>query len=74
MPHDRDGKPLSVGDTVYIPCKVLSLGEGEVECNATVEALHDGRGTSYKPTVTLNTAQLKKAEAGPAAEPPEPKA
>lgn len=62
MPHDRNGEVLKVGDTVYIPVRVIQVHEDENFCNLNVETLWAMPG--LKPLqcsqFTLNTKQVEK--------------
>ncbi len=62
MPHDRYGKELKVGDSVLVPCNVVSVSPGEEACNVTVEPSLMPEGVSYKPTIVLNSKQIEKVE------------
>ena len=60
MPHDKNGELISVGDTVYIPCKVKSITMDENYCNLTVETTEPMPPYESKNTYTLNTKQVLK--------------
>jgi hypothetical protein len=55
MPHDRDGKLLSQGDVVYLPCSVKAISEGETACNVTLEAAERPAGEGYVPEIACNS-------------------
>lgn len=63
MPHDRNGKVISVGDEVIIQGKVTYIGsEGSDYCNVTVEI---GKDAEHGPEnihsqVSLNAKQVEK--------------
>lgn len=59
--HDKDGRPLEVGDVVHVPCRIKELGHGADYCNVTLETeerMHPGPNTT---TITLNARQVIKA-------------
>lgn len=60
MPHDCKGVELKVGDTVFVPCKVLSVQTGTEYCNLTVETIEPMFPGKDKTCVTLNTKQVEK--------------
>jgi len=61
MSHDRNGELISVGDQVYIPCKVKSITMDENYCNLTVETFYSMPPyEDQKSTYTLNTKQVLK--------------
>lgn len=59
--HDRNGKPLAVGDKVLIPGVVATVGTPGKHCNLTVatDVPMDDRPYS----ITLNAGQCEKVEA-----------
>lgn len=62
MPHDRNGKPLAVGDRVNIPAIVRDVQPGDDYCNVrleTIEPMHPGPEVS---TMYLNARQVEKSE------------
>ena len=68
--HDANGKPLEVGDEVFIPAKVARIDAGEEYCNAYVETtllMPPYTDRSGVTGVTLNTRQLVKPDASTAA-------
>jgi hypothetical protein len=60
MPHDRDGKVLSIGDYVYVPCVVTMIATVEEHCNVTLETVEPMYPGDYKTTITLNSKQVEK--------------
>lgn len=62
IPHDRNGKLLSVGDKVLVPCRVRQVSTGtESYCNVTVET-EEPMLPSKDPTVlSLNAGQVELA-------------
>lgn len=60
MPHDRDGKQISVGDTVWVPCIVRTIHDGEGYCNVDLETLQPMPPTNNRTELTLNAKQVLK--------------
>lgn len=60
--HDRNGKPLAIGDKVNVPCVITALQPGAEYCNCTVETVEPMPPTKNKNTITFNTRQVEKAE------------
>lgn len=60
MLHDKNGKLISVGDTINIPCRVKSITMDEQYCNLTVETIDPMLPYTDKQTITLNTKQVVK--------------
>lgn len=58
MPHDRDKRPIKVGDTVNIPCVVTNISGGEEYCNLTAETVIPMFPGTSKTTITLNAGQV----------------
>lgn len=58
MPHDRDGKLLHVGDLVLVPCRIKSITQEELYCNATLETRHPMPPYENPTTITLNARQI----------------
>lgn len=61
--HDKNGKPLSIGDIVTITGKITSLGEtGNKYCNCTVECLEPmpAYPDSKQSFSSLNTKMVEK--------------
>ena len=58
MPHDLNNKLVSVGDLVYIPCRVKSITMDEQYCNLTVETIYFMPPYDGPQQVTLNTKQV----------------
>lgn len=58
--HDRNGTPLTVGDTVVIFAKVKDIQAGDTYCNATLDIGSDKPHGPYNvtSTVTINTKQV----------------
>lgn len=63
MPHDVNGKRLSVGDLVMLPCRVTALSEQADGCNVTLEASQAAPDGEYRPTVTCNAKLTELADA-----------
>lgn len=62
MPHDNNGKLISVGDQVMIPAVVKEIYSTEEYCNVQLKTLHPMYpGDSYD-TITLNAKQVVKVE------------
>lgn len=62
--HDAKGRPLNVGDTVLIPCKVLRVMPGDY-CALDVETLAVMPGNGTKNSIgALNAKQVLRANAG----------
>lgn len=63
--HDAKGRELKVGDTVIVPCRVVSVSPGAEFCNVSIETiggrLPDGAKNSYG---DINTKQLLRANEG----------
>ncbi len=60
MPHDRDGKELKVGDTVYIPARIVKIELTEDYCNVTVETSQRMPPHGTVTTLVLNSKQAVK--------------
>jgi len=60
MPHDRDGKLLQVGDSVYIAAKVKQITMGEEYCNVTLETKEKMFPSDSPTAITLNAKQVVK--------------
>lgn len=58
MPHDMYGQLVQEGETVLIPCKVVSITTGEEYCNATLATLKPMPPYTMPTTIVLNTKQL----------------
>lgn len=59
MPHDRNSRPLKVGDVVNVPCQVTQLQEGTEYCNVTVQTLEPMFPSTSPSTITLNSRQVE---------------
>lgn len=70
MPHDKNGKPLAVGDEVTLRGKVTQVHQGETACNVTVEAAERPEGEGYIPTIAGNSRFYEKVEPAEATPPP----
>lgn len=68
MPHDRDGRLLSVGDLVNVPCRVKAIHDTEQFCNVDLETRQPMYPDTYLCMLTLNAKQVVKADPPP--EPP----
>lgn len=73
--HDRNGKPLAVGDKVNIPCTVVECGDGNSQyCNLSVVTDVPMADRTEGDRYTLNAHQVEKVEAcptpGPCVPPP----
>lgn len=63
--HDKNGKPLAVGDLVLIVAQVKELQSGEDYCNVTLETMEGRRPDGAKETIhAINTAVLVRANLG----------
>lgn len=62
--HDRDGKPVKVGDLVLVPCRVEQTHATEEFCNATLRTLYPMYPSDRHDTVVVNTRQLVVVEKG----------
>ncbi len=61
--HDRNGKPLAVGDVVTITAKIVQLHPAEDYCNVGVETVYGRRPDDKKELImAINTAVLEKVE------------
>ena len=61
--HDRNGKPLAVGDLVVIHAKVTALQPTEDYCNVSLETTHGRKPDGMKETFyAINTAVVDKVE------------
>lgn len=58
MPHDLQNQLLKVGDEVTIRCRVTHVSKGEEACNLTCTPLEPAQGSSYSPSIVLNTHQV----------------
>lgn len=58
MPHDLQNQLLKVGDEVSIRCRVTHIGKSEEACNLTCTPLEPAQGSSYSPSIVLNTHQV----------------
>lgn len=66
MPHDADGSPLKVGDSVIIRAVVKTLDQNETACNATFEFVDIAAIGEYRPVVCCNTRLVEKVVPSPA--------
>lgn len=56
--HDRDGRPLEVGDVVNVPCKITSIvSNSEHYCNVNVETVEPMYPGDSKTSISLNAKQ-----------------
>lgn len=62
MPHDRNGKYLTVGDNVNIPCTIKSITTDENYCNLTLVAKYPMPPYEFDHIITLNAKQVILAE------------
>jgi hypothetical protein len=62
--HDAKKRELKVGDTVLIPCRVREVQAQDNHCNVTVDTLGGRIPDGQTECVTLNTAQLYRANQG----------
>lgn len=69
MPHDRDGRVLSVGDDVLVPCHVKELHMTEEFCNVTLETSQPMYPSENRSGIVLNAKQVVKGVAGEPLEP-----
>ena len=60
MPHDRDGKLLSVGDEVLVPCRIKTIHDTEGYCNVDLETLQPMYPGDTRSLVVLNAKQVVK--------------
>lgn len=60
MPHDRDGRLLSVGDTVNVPCRIKEIHNTEEYCNVTLETSQPMYPGNDRSSVVLNAKQVVK--------------
>lgn len=60
--HDRDGKPLQVGDKVNVPCTIKEIQAGPDFCNTTLEADEKMPPDMTTSTIVVNTRQTVKIE------------
>lgn len=67
--HDRNNKPLKVGDIVLVPCKIVETQATEDYCNCTLESVYGRRPDRMKEKIhAINTGILLRANAGDHAE------
>ena len=59
MPHDSNGKLLSIGDRVLIEARVESITASEDYCNCTVVTVLPMPPYTNGMAVTLNTKQVR---------------
>lgn len=60
--HDKNGKPLKIGDRVRMEAVITEGHAGEDYCNATIESVEPRRPDGLKERCTLNTGVLEKVE------------
>jgi hypothetical protein len=59
--HDRDGKPLAVGDKVNVPCTITSTQDAANEdCNVTLVTEEPMGTRAVGDTISLNAKQTVK--------------
>ena len=59
--HDRDGKPLNVGDKVNVPCTITAFGNPtETFCNVTLTTDNPMGTRTVGDTISLNAKQTVK--------------
>lgn len=58
--HDRNGKPVSVGDRVLVPCVITQTGSTPDYCNVTLETEEPMYPGTSKSVVILNARQVEK--------------
>ena len=62
--HDRNGKPVKVGDKVNVPCVITATQDGESEyCNVTLVTEVPMGTRTVGDTLTLNAKQTELVEA-----------
>ncbi len=59
--HDRDGRPITEGDLVNVPCVVKSYCGGTDYCNVTVETVEKMFPSEHKSCFSLNSRQVVKS-------------
>jgi len=62
MPHDKNGKLLSVGDLVNIPARVKSIQMTEDYCNCELEFTERMPPNNTLDIKNCNTRQVEKVE------------
>ena len=63
--HDAKNRPLTVGDRVLIPCRVLELHATEDYCNVGVESSLGRRPDGSKERISaINTGVLLRSNPG----------
>ena len=60
MPHDSYGHTLSVGDVVYVPCKVKEIHQIEDYCNVSLVTEKAMYPSSDPTSISLNAQQVEK--------------
>lgn len=58
MPHDRDGRPLRVGDVAIVPVIIKEIHQTADWCNVTVETSEPMWPGHKYTTIVLNSAQV----------------
>ena len=66
MPHDRNGMPIEVGDTVTVEAIVTRVEMFEEYCNVTIETTQAMHPSSSHSTLTLNAKQCGVTQKGAA--------
>lgn len=56
--HDKNGKPLKVGDLVMVPCTVKHVQAGDY-CTLTLETTEIMPGNRAKTSISLNAKQVE---------------
>jgi hypothetical protein len=59
MPHDRNGKLLTVGDQVTICAMIKTIHQGEEYCNVMVETAERMYPSIAKTDIALNSRQVE---------------
>lgn len=68
--HDRNGKPIKVGDRVQLQGEITSTSASDEFCNVTVKITEKGQDHgpfNVQGTVVLNARQTELIEESPAA-------
>lgn len=61
--HDRNGKPLAVGDRVMIPGVITETFPGSTHCNVTVKLDEKiDSAATYDSSCTGNAGQVEKVD------------
>ena len=60
MPHDKNDRPLAVGDRVTVTYIIKSIATNPEYCNLTLETVEPMFPDEHKTTICLNAKQVIK--------------